>query len=544
LVDFDQIRKWLFGCRNCVPKNSTAKLATQISCQRVQAPLYLIDCFTRTVVPKGWDTTFWALSYVWGGGMPLPSRPLQKPPYSLPTSCPRTIEDAITITRRLSIRYLWVDQYCIDETDSVTKHNQIAAMDHALTDQVYDRAQVTIVTLTETANDCIDGVSEPRNSNFPILDIGASQYHSLERASNYQYTEWHGRAWTYQEYVMSSHCVFFGREHVTFQCRNQSIIKTENCALPWKVDTDSPSLPQFDSRLQLVENAPGPTYFHTNGNFFFSFRESPLSLILLEKHVRNYTGRTMTYDSDSLNAIMAILERLSQITPGLRTCCGIPYYSSKSQEYPDLSMNFTFGLCWSHGSDPQMRFPDTIRRPQFPSWSWIGWGGAVAGWLPYPEDENGFFCAPDSTIANLEDVKRAALEDSSGTHNSPIRLLIHTECWTLTFKYAGFSHKGSYWENKDDNYLEGYYLSNTAEKNQHVCLHLSANKIQGQDVHVRLCSENWIGVPLAFSNRHIYMMVVGKRNLEDQFMERFGCLIVRKEYLEGQYPKTMEFWIG
>jgi hypothetical protein len=61
----------------------------------------MIDVHQRIVVPCPQNCDYIALSYVWGGVQPVPG--------ALGNRClPQTIEDAITVTKALGRRYLWV----------------------------------------------------------------------------------------------------------------------------------------------------------------------------------------------------------------------------------------------------------------------------------------------------------------------------------------------------------------------------------------------------------------------------------------------------
>ncbi|KAF2444561.1 hypothetical protein P171DRAFT_340542, partial [Karstenula rhodostoma CBS 690.94] len=74
-----------------------------------------------------------ALSYVWGLVEEAPSGE------QLPDNVPLVIKDALKIVQELDIGYLWVDRYCIDQTDEVDKAAQFKQMD-----AVYSSAYITI----------------------------------------------------------------------------------------------------------------------------------------------------------------------------------------------------------------------------------------------------------------------------------------------------------------------------------------------------------------------------------------------------------------
>jgi len=78
---------------------------------------HLIDTIDAAVVPSTLSEKFVALSYVWGGQAQQPSAT---------SPWPKVVQDAVTATKALSFRYLWVGRHCIPKGD---KHNQISRMD-------------------------------------------------------------------------------------------------------------------------------------------------------------------------------------------------------------------------------------------------------------------------------------------------------------------------------------------------------------------------------------------------------------------------------
>ncbi|KAF2466051.1 uncharacterized protein BDR25DRAFT_377712 [Lindgomyces ingoldianus] len=71
---------------------------------------------------------FFAVLYVWGPPTPGPVIAPPNPQEYLPRDIPLAVQDAITVTRSLGFRYLWVDRYCIS-TDARVRHEQINSMD-------------------------------------------------------------------------------------------------------------------------------------------------------------------------------------------------------------------------------------------------------------------------------------------------------------------------------------------------------------------------------------------------------------------------------
>lgn len=83
-------------------------------------------------------------------------------------SLPATIRHAISFTREIGIRYLWVDSLCIVQDDNEHKGKQIKHMH-----QVFGGALVTIVAASgDDADAGLPGVPDaPRNVEQPIASV-------------------------------------------------------------------------------------------------------------------------------------------------------------------------------------------------------------------------------------------------------------------------------------------------------------------------------------------------------------------------------------
>lgn len=83
-----------------------------------------------------------------------------------------------------------------------------------------------------------------------------------------------------------------------------------------------------------------------------------------------YSKRDLTYQHDSLNAFLGAINFHT-------------HWQSSSSLTPEL-LHFSYGLCAEYRTEDEIRlhldwFQKAIpqRRPQFPSWTWAGWGGPV-----------------------------------------------------------------------------------------------------------------------------------------------------------------------
>jgi hypothetical protein len=103
--------------------------------------LRVIECHTRRIVTAPPDCQYVALSYVWGSLGPESQAVVGKKSCGpLLDDAPKVISDSIDVTLKLQLQYLWVDRYCINQSDEDDKHNQIRQMD-----LIYANARVTII---------------------------------------------------------------------------------------------------------------------------------------------------------------------------------------------------------------------------------------------------------------------------------------------------------------------------------------------------------------------------------------------------------------
>jgi hypothetical protein len=121
-INLDVARKWLHDCRNhhgvdCWPeKNPT-----------LENPPYMrmLDVDERSVIfPAPQSCQYAALSYVWGaakGGQIELQCVRRVDLKSYYQEFPQTIKDAMKVTKRMGMRYLWVDGICIQDCPEVTR---------------------------------------------------------------------------------------------------------------------------------------------------------------------------------------------------------------------------------------------------------------------------------------------------------------------------------------------------------------------------------------------------------------------------------------
>jgi len=93
--------------------------------------------------------------------------PQKNPASKLPKDIPLTIKDAITVTKALGYRFLWVDKYCIDQDNETEKRQQCGHMG-----DIYAGSQITIFALGPDSKYGLPGVSSrPRSQRWQYTKI-------------------------------------------------------------------------------------------------------------------------------------------------------------------------------------------------------------------------------------------------------------------------------------------------------------------------------------------------------------------------------------
>ncbi|CAK7209742.1 hypothetical protein SBRCBS47491_000544 [Sporothrix bragantina] len=381
MVDYSVIQGWLHQCDTQHP-DCTAVWVDEL------LTTSMIDVQTLDIVPCPTNCRYLALSYVWGPIIPEEGA-LQK------GTLPATITDAIAATRKLGIRYLWVDALCIDQDPlSPTKMQQLGIMD-----RIYAGAYATLVAFYGDSS--LFGLrgSTPERARAPqphetlvdpvthvSYDV-AAMYPSMAAEWEFPSCTHRTRAWTLQEEYLSQRLIIFGKDQVHYRC--QDVILTESVD-----ETRDPS-----KLLDLLQSGTGEAgdYFRElsnsraaaqtaattsssgqNGNNGTDqgpslARRRQMAAAQYVSALSDYTSRNMARDTDSLNGCLGMLNFLQRMASLQDFVWGLPL------------RDFPLSLMWCHAgssSKGNIKLPPPRRRVDFPSWSFVGWQGEVSYVLP------------------------------------------------------------------------------------------------------------------------------------------------------------------
>ncbi|KAK4228765.1 heterokaryon incompatibility protein-domain-containing protein [Podospora fimiseda] len=371
-VVYDDLVEWIEECR----LNHSDQGCGQLEGHPDEIPgLRLIDCETRHVVPGSKGVKFVALSYVWGQGSGPPDPPSSTG--ALPGSVPNTINDAMEVTKRLGLRYLWADQFCIDQKRLEHKMQQIALMD-----MIYSLAFITIIAACgDSSVYGLPGVhpNRPRQAQ-PSLQFRNTLWVSGLRDSNnlIHDSKWFTRGWTYQEGVFSRRRLIFTDDQVVFECN------TSQCREAWAGKL-------FIKDRQLMF-----------GRGLYQKDHHLKATTPLDQHIKSYSNKDLTFGGDGFNALAGVFRAFSQFRPLPKyQIFGIPvdtslYYLKNKQDdlwLPEtadgggstdgLDHVFAQALCWELNSG------SAERRDGFPTWSWLSWKSLLSdNWIFKPFNNN------------------------------------------------------------------------------------------------------------------------------------------------------------
>ncbi|KAG6354275.1 hypothetical protein INS49_004880 [Diaporthe citri] len=276
---------------------------------------------------------------------------------------PLTIEDAITVTKALDFQYLWVDQYCIDQGDPKDKHGQIQQMD-----RTYKCAALTIIAAAgDGCNYGLPGVSACRRDVldlFVVDDVFTFGIHPQEDRQYWKRGRWHTRGWTFQEALLSRRRLVFSDTAMYYECMGytdgawQSELfggvdraRADGAGVQSVVGSNT-----LSNLVDLGEDNFEPVSHK-------GLLESFLTYISL---VTQYTTRSLSHDSDALDAFRGAANALQHFDHPVYSISGIPFVVPDQAGAEDslVENSFLCGLAW------QSTAGGVAPNPGFPSWSW------------------------------------------------------------------------------------------------------------------------------------------------------------------------------
>ncbi|KAI0886003.1 heterokaryon incompatibility protein-domain-containing protein [Annulohypoxylon maeteangense] len=296
------------------------------------------------------------------------------------TDLPPTFQDAVTTTRFLGLRYVWIDSLCIIQDSPADWDIESSRMA-----SVYRDASVTIAAVSSSSSD--ESFLKPRNAIFqarllplmlsradralPAEELGlvvpgTSPFYALgvrPLAVHNMDGPLSERAWTFQEEKLSSRILRFGDAELSFECRRGVACECDMYGAEYDNSTEAPSGPPLHglAALNLASETAGSGEEGAEGEGQERrVGRLPPQLdpfLAWQDRVTEYSKRKLTFASDKLPALA-----------GLATIC---HAITQSEYVAGLWRDhFVLDLLW-HPAGPRNLAPEPenpFRNPATASW--------------------------------------------------------------------------------------------------------------------------------------------------------------------------------
>ncbi|KAK0722639.1 heterokaryon incompatibility protein-domain-containing protein [Lasiosphaeria miniovina] len=416
-IDVELVKSWLQECQGHKHSVDDSSKTTETKDALFGGPdgFLLIDVVDECLVRLKEKTDYVALSYVWGKLATILRKNVEKPdqiPLLLTTvgnkeelakpgaltpervpgaKIAASVLDAMSLTRAIGQRYLWVDMFCIVQNDGNEKDRLMAVMD-----DVYNTATVTLVAGDGTDADAgLSGWAPPGRtprrprSGHPLkptaITTPASKAHpptTLRLAlcppslvEEVRRSTWNTRGWTYQEQHLSRRVVYVTADEVFFACPAAGQQRRESYTTP-----PNPAVQQLRTGppwwTGSLRADPDPTPYRYLGD------AAALGGLEYQAAVQAYTRRELSHAEDALNAFAGVFNRF-HAAPSAAAAAEI----AQTQGIPAHLMQH--GLLWfpsgqGGGAGGERR---STAKQRFATWSWASWVGpaefvfADSSWL-------------------------------------------------------------------------------------------------------------------------------------------------------------------
>lgn len=322
------------------------------------------------------------LSYRWGDPssdmLTTTSETLEERKAGIPMDIlPKTMRDAVVITRKLGIRYLWIDALCILQDSRTDWEEQSANMA-----DIYSKATLSISA--HEADDAHSGFLwfrdplESRGCIHPSLAQGRPVVicpKLIDPEEGIAHSIISQRGWTLQEQILPHRILHWGPHEVSWECRTM----------------------RASERRPIGEKKRSRFSFSENSAASMELRHDWVGLI------ENYSRRRLTKPTDKLPAIAGLACSFHQLfsppptyLAGLWYEMAVPYLGW----HTDMVWNCTRNRTSSGGSvvpdstcEMHSNMPETSRTPAYPvrmpAFSWVSTDCPIkwAMWAPNAADK-------------------------------------------------------------------------------------------------------------------------------------------------------------
>ncbi|KAK3954406.1 TOL protein [Pseudoneurospora amorphoporcata] len=302
---------------------------------------------------------YMTLSHCWGSSVPtrlqLDNYGSRLKGFAL-AELPRTFQDAILITRKFNVQFLWIDSLCIIQDSPEDWAAESARMRF-----VYQNTHLNLAAAVSP--DPSGGLFCPRYPlSFVPWAVSLSENRTLQNRPLYEKNSFilDTRGWVLQEQMLARRTLMFGKHQLYWECHRGESSECFPDVVNHSDDDARTHRLSARTRIRTIQ-----TKF-SRGELLHDFERLKVWALL----VAEYSKRRLTKQSDKLVAISGLAEELSNGWNGVTYLAGLWSYC------------FRQNLLWTctNVTDSKERNTDVA-----PSWSWASLSAKCS--LPQPLSE-------------------------------------------------------------------------------------------------------------------------------------------------------------
>jgi len=248
------------------------------------------------------------------------------------TELTRTFQDALCITRELSLRYIWIDSLCIvqDDTDDwAVQSSQMSS--------IYGGADIVISATRSAIGD--NGILHTRPAQVEVekVMVRPRLLHDIfvdPNASKFGENPLFSRGWCFQERLLAQKVIHFAANELVWECNEELWCECGG-----------------------IKHSGGENFKMRLGSILRQDDPSKRFNIWSEV-IRAYASRDLTYETDRLPALSGIAQRFQTQYSG-RYLGGL------------WEADLPLALLWTEGGRDPLKGSHVNRCDMSPSWSWL-----------------------------------------------------------------------------------------------------------------------------------------------------------------------------